>query len=111
MSSSKIQAYNLDNSVFDGLAREDYVSSTFQSKHIKTTITLQLSAWSNNSQTVSCSGVTSNNTVIISPTPNNHTDYGKANVRCTAQSANTLVFSCDKTPTSNLSVNILIMEV
>ena len=84
MSSTKITKYDLDESVLDGIADENFVQEYSQQKHNVLTITLSESSWSNNSQTVTATGVTANNTVVISPTPESHSVFGKANVRCSA---------------------------
>lgn len=75
-----------------------------------TTVVLSASGWSDNTQTVSVSGVTASNTVIISPVPSSYSDYGESGVRCTVQAAGTLTFTCDTTPSSSLSVNVVILS-
>lgn len=72
------------------------------------TVTLGSSDWSENTQTVSASGVTDSNTVVVSPTPDDYVDYGESGVRCTAQAADTLTFKCTSAPSSDLSVNVVI---
>lgn len=94
MGSSKIQLYNLDDSV---LSNE--------------TIVLSVSSWSNNSQTVVCNGVTTNNTVIISPAPASIDAYNKAEIKCISQDTNSLTFTCKKAPEIELTVNVLILGV
>ena len=71
-------------------------------------ITLTVAGWSDNSQTVTASGVTANNAVVISPAPDSYTSYGEFGVYCSAQAANSLTFVCDSTPDVALAVNILI---
>ena len=73
------------------------------------TATLSTSGWSGNSQTVNVTGVTASNNVIVAPAPASQTDYTNAGVKCTAQGAGTLTFTCDTTPTSALTVNVLII--
>ena len=92
--SSKITNHDLDESVM-----------------AKQTISLPVSSWSGNSQTVTCNGVTTGNTVIVSSAPSSQNAYGKANVRCTAQASNSLTFACDRTPETDLTVNIVILGV
>ena len=96
MSSTKITKHDLDSSVMS-----------------KQTITLPVASWSNGSQSVSCTGVTANNTVVISPAPDSHTAYGEAGVKCTAQGGNSLTFTCDASsvPEVSLTVNVLIVGV
>lgn len=129
MSSSKITKHDLDDSVFEGLASQSYVQTytepysesnmqsyvnTYsQAKHKTLTITLSQSSWSSGSQTVTATGVTTSNTVIVSPAPASLDDYGKSKVKCTAQASNKLTFTCstDKVPTSNLTINVVILGV
>lgn len=73
------------------------------------TATLAVADWSGNSQTVNVTGVTASNNVIVAPAPASQTDYTNAGVKCTAQGARTLTFTCDTTPTSALTVNVLII--
>lgn len=73
------------------------------------TATLSEMDWTNDSQTVNVQGVTASNNVIVAPAPSSQTDYTDAGVKCTAQGAGTLTFTCDTTPTSALTVNVLII--
>lgn len=72
------------------------------------TVTLTVAGWSDNSQTVTASGVTANNAVGISPTPGSYRSYGEFGVYCSAQAANSLTFVCDSVPDVALAVNIFI---
>ena len=72
------------------------------------TVTLTVAGWSDNSQTVTASGVTANNAVVISPAPDSYTSYGEFGVYCSAQAANSLTFVCDSVPDVALAVNIFI---
>ena len=78
-------------------------------KKSKLTVTLSSYGWSNLSQSVTASGVTTDNDVIVSPASTSHDAYGEAGVRCTGQSSNRLTFTCTEKPSSNLSVNVLIL--
>ena len=69
-------------------------------------ITLTVAGWSDNSQTVTASGVTANNAVVISPTPSSYISYGEFGVYCSAQAANSLTFVCDSVPDVALAINI-----
>lgn len=82
-----------------------------QNKHTKATVSLTVAGWSSNAQTVSVTGVTASNTVFVAPAPASHDNYGAAGIRCTAQAAGTLTFTCTKTPTEAISVNVVILEV
>lgn len=74
------------------------------------TATLSAGSWSNNRQTVSVSGVTSGNTVIVTAAPASYAHYNECAVRCSAQGNGTLTFTCTDKPTSNLTANVLILE-
>lgn len=73
------------------------------------TVTLTVAGWSSDAQTVTATGVTSSNTVIVSPSPSDMEDYTDAGIVCTAQGTNTLTFECDTTPSSAIDVNVVII--
>ena len=60
-------------------------------------------------QTITVEGMTAEAKIIVAPAPASLDTYGSAQVRCTAQAANSLTFACSKVPESNLTVNILIV--
>ena len=72
-------------------------------------VTLTAAGWSDNTQTVSCSGVTADNTVICSPDPLSYTAYDTAGVYCFSQAAGSLTFKCTTTPASDLTVNVAVL--
>lgn len=74
------------------------------------TVTLASANWSNNEITVTATGVTASNTVIVSPAPADINDYAINSVYCSAQGSNTLTFSCNTEPTGDIDVNVLIMS-
>ena len=74
-----------------------------------TTVSLGTTGWSNNSKTVNVTGVTSSNTVIISPAPADSDAWAEADIICTAQGSGTLTFGCDTVPSTNLTANVLIL--
>ena len=74
------------------------------------TVTLTSAWWSSKSQTVSATGVTASNTVIVSPAPSDIADYADCGVYCSAQGSGTLTFGCDKAPSGDIVVNVLIMS-
>lgn len=84
---------------------------TWKNVHKTSTATLNKASWSNNAQTVSVSGVTASNTVIVTPAPASHDAYGSAGVYCSAQTSGKLTFKCKKTPTEALTVNVVILGV
>lgn len=74
------------------------------------TISLASTDWSSHTQTVTVTGVTADNTVIVAPAPASAADYATAEILCTAQAANSLTFTCTTDPTNNISVNVLILN-
>lgn len=72
-----------------------------------TTATLTVVGWSSKSQTVSVTGITATNTVWVAPAPASSEDYSSAGIVCVSQGANSLTFSCEETPTSAITVNIV----
>lgn len=81
-----------------------------QAQHSSLTATLTSAWWSSSGQTVSVSGVTAGNTVIVSPSPSSMSEYANAKVFCSAQGSNSLTFSCTDTPTSDIVVNVVILD-
>ena len=81
-----------------------------QAQHSAVTATLSASSWSSNAQTVSVSGVTASNTVIVSPAPASHKAYGEAGVYCSAQATDSLTFTCESVPSAALTVNVTILN-
>lgn len=78
-------------------------------------ITLRSSSWSSEkTQTVLVSGVLADETKqLIQPVPSSASQsaYYDAGVICTGQSADSLTFACQTTPTEDLMVYIVIQEV
>ena len=77
---------------------------------ITTTVSLPVASWSSNTQTVSVSGVTESNTIIVTPAPASYVHYNECMVRCSSQASEKLAFACTDTPTSALTVNVLILN-
>ena len=75
-----------------------------------TTCTLTSAWWSSNSQTVSATGVTASNTVIVSPAPDYIADYADCGVYGYWQWSWTITFNCDTAPSGDIVVNVLIMS-
>lgn len=74
-----------------------------------TSETLSSGSWSSKTQTITVTGVTSSNTVIVCAAPASMSAYQAAGVYCSAQGTNSLTFTCTTTPTSNLTVNIMVV--
>lgn len=73
-------------------------------------VLLPAAGWANNAQTVTATGVTADNTVVISPAPASYTAYAEGVVRCTSQGSNSLTFACDDAPTDDLAVNVTVIN-
>lgn len=76
-------------------------------------ISIPASGWdaSAKTQTVTATGVTATNAVTPSPAPASWEAAGTAGVRCTAQAADSLTFTCSEVPTADLTYNVLVQEV
>jgi hypothetical protein len=73
------------------------------------TATLASGSWSSKTQTVSVSGVTADNHIIVTPAAASYVAYAESMVRCVTQASGSLTFQCEDVPTSNLTVNVLIV--
>lgn len=60
-------------------------------------------------QTISVSGVTPSNAVIVAPAPNDLQKYSESGIYCSAQASGSLTFKCEEIPASNIAVNVLIL--
>lgn len=87
-------------------ANKSYVDG----KHRRTTATLPFSGWSSGYQSVSVSGVTTANDVLVSIPEEYHDAYMDAGIRCVEQTAGRLKFFCESTPSINITVGILILS-
>ena len=95
----------------DDAANKAYVDSKAPTS---VTVTLTTSGWSSNTQTVTVSGVSASETAqLITPTPAiaSQTAYYEAGIMCTGQAANSLTFTCQTVPTSNLTVYVVIQPL
>ena len=89
------------------IAYKDYV---YEKSKAETVTLLASELGANKTTTVSVAGVTENNIVIVSPDPSSLKAYGDAGCYCSAQSVGQLTFSADKTPSADLTVNVVIMN-
>ena len=100
------------NEWFNGL--QDVISGNVETTLVdampkSVTVTLSSSGWSSNAQSVTVSGMNATKGVIVQANSANITEYTNAGVKCTGQSTNTLKFSCESVPTTNIKVNVLFM--
>lgn len=98
------------NAVYDKINSMDSTILWKQAQHSAITVTLTSVWWSSNTQTVTATWVTASNTVIISPAPSSFADYTSAVIYCSAQGSNSLTFTCTDEPTSNITVNVMILN-
>lgn len=78
------------------------------------TITLSSGSWSSNTQTVTVNGILADETkqlIQVNPASASRTAYISAGIICSGQAANSLIFTCTTTPTSNLTVYVTYQEV
>lgn len=107
---SKITSVGTPVNGSDG-ANKAYVDSKAPTS---VTVTLTSSGWSSNTQTVTVSGVSATETAqLITPTPAiaSQSAYYEAGIMCTGQAANSLTFTCQTAPTSNLTVYVVIQPL
>ena len=76
---------------------------------IANSVVLTAAGWSDNLQTVALAGMTGSKNIVVSPAPASHVAYGEASVYCSAQADGSLTFTSDDAPTSNLTVNVLVI--
>lgn len=78
------------------------------------TLTLPVSGWSNNTQTVTATGVLADETkqmIYIVPATSFQQAYVSAGISCTAQGTNTLTFTCKTAPSQDLTVYATIQSL
>lgn len=83
-------------------------------KPISISVSLPVSGWSNNTQTVTVTGVLADETKqLIQPMPAiaSQSAYYEAGILCTGQAANQLTFTCQTVPMSDLTVYVVMQEV
>ena len=90
---------------------KNYAKDYADSRHINGEITLTPSGWSNNMQTVSFPGVTSDTSktdIYASPRPedDNYAAYVENGVRPYSQGDGTITFKCEDVPSVNVAVNV-----
>ena len=74
------------------------------------TVTLLSNGWSNKTQTVTATGVTASNLVMYFPAPASYSAYVDAEIYATAQGTNSLTFTCDTVPSTNITVNVVVFN-
>lgn len=74
--------------------------------HATVTVSLPKSKWSGGRQVVAVSGVTADAIVIVGPNTASEPEYRGCSVACTAQAAGKLTFTCEWTPSTDLTVRV-----
>lgn len=79
-------------------------------QHIKASVTLTTAGWdaSTKLQTVSVTGLSATDDVLVGPVYASATDWAEGNVLCSAQASGSLTFHCDTIPTNAISATALI---
>ena len=111
VSANNVVEVDFEPTTANGVANKAYVDSKAPTS---VTITLSSSSWSSNTQTVTVSGVVASETAqLITPTPAivSQSAYYEAGIMCTGQAANSLTFTCQTVPTSNLTVYVVIQPL
>ena len=70
---------------------------------------LTVAGWSSKKQTISVTGVSASNCVIVAPAPASQEAYVAAGIKCTTQASGKLTFTCQSVPTAALTVNVAIL--
>ena len=85
------------------------IDANLEAKADKTTtvtVTLTVSGWSGNQQTVGADGVELTGDVLVAPTPESMAAYLAAGIWCKSQQTGALIFGCKTTPTAEISVAV-----
>ena len=84
-----------------------------KTEHLTKSATLASNSWgADNTQTVTVQDVTSSNTIIATAgvDDTSHAAWSNCDIRATAQGTNTLTFKCRTVPSTDVNVNILILN-
>lgn len=102
------------NEWFNGLVDiidEDVETTLVNALPTNLTITLPVSEWSDNTQSVTVTNMNTTKSVIVQANSETVEAYSGAGIKCTAQSTNTLTFTCESVPTTDIKVDIIHMGV
>ena len=80
-----------------------------EESEVATTCSLTTAGWSSLTQTVNVSGMTADKIVIIGADTASLVNYKKFGIYCSAQESGKLTFKCLSTPTSTITVNIIMI--
>lgn len=83
-------------------------------KMVGYSISLPVANWSNNTQTVTVTGVSADETsqfITVRPLVASKTIYEAAEVRAVSAAADSLTFSCDTVPTADVGVYVIVINI
>lgn len=104
-----------DKFIFNSNSNITYRSTLLSALPTARKITLTTSGWSNNQQTVTCTGVSSSATsqeIRVMPADASKTSaYVSCGVSCVAQASNKLTFACDTVPTTAIDVYVVMQSL
>ena len=86
------------------------ISDIQNNKPISTILTLASTDWNANSQSISASGVTESNDIILCPISSSQEEYMDCDVTCVSQSTDLLTFECANVPKNDLFINVIILR-
>ena len=104
----------LEGYVGYGADGEPIVGTATTTKHFTRVITIPVSAWVDNEQTVAVNGVLANKekcTVIIGPDWDSGAECTECGVDCIAQGDGTLTFQCTHVPGEDVTMNAAVFIV
>lgn len=111
VSANNVVEVDFEPTTAKGVVNKAYVDSKAPTP---VPVTLTTSGWSSNTQTVTVPGVVASEIAqLITPTPAilSQSAYYEAGIMCTNQAENSLTFTCQTVPTSNLTVYVVIQPL
>lgn len=85
-------------------SRNGYTITSYKAK-------LNASAWVNGSQTLTLPAVSATNYVMVAPEVNSQEDYILCKIMASSQLSETLVFTCYDTPSNDVIIDILVIDI
>ncbi len=71
-------------------------------------VTIAAGDWSSSTATKTVYGVAATSVLWVSPEPTSYNDYVAAGIRATGQALDSITFTCDTTPTTSITVSVVI---
>lgn len=85
--------------------------NTKQAKHKTGSANVGTSSWnSSNVASATISGVTSSNSIIVTPAPASYETWVNCGIRCTGQGTNSITLTARSKPSSQITVQVLILD-